>query len=413
MITTMQNNSHLKVELLAPAGSDESLKSALYFGADAVYLGGTKFGLRAFAQNFDIKQLKDAVFLVHSQGKRVYLTVNAAFYDEDFIGFNDYIKEISDIGVDALIVSDPGAISFIKDIDPQMEIHLSTQANTTNSKSAAFWYKNGVKRIVLAREMSIEQIKRLRDNTPKTLELEVFIHGAMCISYSGRCLLSSVLTGRSGNLGECAQPCRWEYYLHERGYEGQYFPIFEDERGTYILNSKDLMMIEHLDKLVDAGVTSFKIEGRMKSAYYVSCVVGAYRRAIDDLYAGREFDKLLRENLYDSGTRDFTTGFFFGNPYSKGQQLDRDIAVPNQLFTAKVLGCDKKNHLIKIEQRNKFLVGDILSVISPNVSGKFTVEVIKNEDGELLNAAPHPKQILYINCPFDLQSGDLLKKSTR
>lgn len=413
MTTAMEIDSNLKIELLAPAGSDESLKSALKFGADAIYLGGTKFGLRAFAQNFDIQQLKDAVFLVHSQNKKVYLTVNAAFYDEDFAGFDDYIKEISDIGVDALIVSDPGAISFIKDIAPNMEIHLSTQANTTNSKSAAFWHKNGVKRIVLAREMSIEQIKCLRENTPETLELEVFIHGAMCISYSGRCLLSSVLTGRSGNLGECAQPCRWEYYLHEQGYEGQYFPIFEDERGTYILNSKDLMMIEHLDKLVDAGVTSFKIEGRMKSAYYVACVVGAYRRAIDDMYAGREFDESLLENLYDSGTRDFTTGFFFGNPYAEGQQTQRDIVIPNQLFAAKVLDCDIKNHLIKIEQRNKFLVGDTLSAISPNVSGKFTVEIIKTEDGILIDSAPHPKEIIYINCPFELKDGDLLKKSTK
>ncbi|MEZ4357612.1 MAG: U32 family peptidase [Eubacteriales bacterium] len=411
MITATKNDPNLKIELLAPAGSDESLRSALKFGADAVYLGGTNFGLRAFAQNFDIQQLNDAVSLVHSQNKKIYLTANAAFYDEDFKKFESYVKEVEAIGVDALIVSDPGAISFIKDIAPDIQIHLSTQANTTNSKSASFWHKNGVKRIVLAREMSIEQIKRLRENTPETLDLEAFVHGAMCISYSGRCLLSSVLTGRSGNLGECAQPCRWEYYLYEKGYPGQYFPISEDERGTYILNSKDLMMIEHLGKLLNAGVSSFKIEGRMKSAYYVACTVGAYRRAIDDMLNGKEFDKSLLENLYDSGTRDFTTGFYFGNPYLKGQQTERDIAIPNQLFAAKVLEYDSENGLVKIEQRNKFLVGDTLAVISPNITGKFIVETIKTEDGIFLDAAPHPKQILYINCPFKLNDGDLLKKS--
>ncbi len=401
-----------RVELLAPAGNMECLKTALYFGADAVYLAGKQYGLRAFAANFTQEELGEAVRLAHSLGKRVYLTLNALFRNQDFDGFPEYLLQIKEMGIDAVIVSDPGVMQCC--IEAGLEVHLSTQASTLNAKSAAFWHKQGVKRIVLAREITLAEAAEIAQNAPEDLELEAFVHGAMCIAYSGRCLLSSVLTGRSGNKGECAQPCRWRYTIHEAGYPEEYFPILEDERGTYLLNSKDLMMIEHLPALIESGIASFKIEGRMKSAYYVGCVVGAYRKAIDAYLADPEhysLDPSLVQELYDSATRRFTAGFYFGNPAGEGQDTSRSPVPRRYGFCGIALENSRKDGLILIEQRNKFSVGDTIDILSPNLPPtQFTLEKIWDEEMQEQPAAPHPQQHIYIACPVPLAKGDLLRR---
>lgn len=402
-----------KVELLAPAGNMECLKTALYFGADAVYLAGKQYGLRAFAANFTQEELSEAVCLAHSLGKRVYLTLNALFRNQDFEGFPEYLLQIKQMGIDAVIVSDPGVMQCC--LEAGLEVHLSTQVSTLNAKSAAFWHKQGVKRIVLAREITLAEATEIAQNAPDGLELEAFIHGAMCIAYSGRCLLSSVLTGRSGNKGECAQPCRWRYTIHEAGYPEEYFPIEEDENGAYLLNSKDLMMIEHLPALIESGIASFKIEGRMKSAYYVGCVVGAYRKAIDAYLADPEhyaLDQALVQELYDSATRRFTTGFYFGNPAGEGQDISRSPVPRRYGFCGIALESSREDGLVLIEQRNKFSVGDTIDILSPNLPPtQFTLENIWDEQMQQQQpAAPHPQQRIYIACPVPLAKGDLLRR---
>ena len=401
-----------KVELLAPAGNMECLKTALYFGADAVYLAGKQYGLRAFAANFTQEELSEAVRLAHSLKKRVYLTLNALFRNQDFEGFPEYLLQIKEMGIDAVIVSDPGVMQCC--LEAGLEVHLSTQASTLNAKSAAFWHSQGVKRIVLAREITLAEAAEIAQNAPDGLELEAFVHGAMCIAYSGRCLLSSVLTGRSGNKGECAQPCRWRYTIHEAGYPEEYFPIGEDENGTYLLNSKDLMMIEHLPALIESGIASFKIEGRMKSAYYVGCVVGAYRKAIDAYLADPEhylLDQALIQELYDSATRRFTTGFYFGNPAGEGQDTSRSPVPRRYGFCGIALENSREDGLVLIEQSNKFSVGDTIDVLSPNLpSTQFTLEKIWDEQMQEQPAAPHPQQRIYIACPVRLAKGDLLRR---
>lgn len=401
-----------KVELLAPAGNMECLKTALYFGADAVYLAGKQYGLRAFAANFTQEELSEAVCLAHSLGKRVYLTLNALFRNQDFEGFPEYLLQIKQMGIDAVIVSDPGVMQCC--LEAGLEVHLSTQASTLNAKSAAFWHSQGVKRIVLAREITLAEAAEIAQNAPDGLELEAFIHGAMCIAYSGRCLLSSVLTGRSGNKGECAQPCRWRYTIHEAGYPEEYFPIGEDENGAYLLNSKDLMMIEHLPALIESGIASFKIEGRMKSAYYVGCVVGAYRKAIDAYLADPEhyaLDQALVQELYDSATRRFTTGFYFGNPAGEGQDISRSPVPRRYGFCGIALESSREDGLVLIEQRNKFSVGDTIDILSPNLPPtQFTLENIWDEQMQQQPAAPHPQQRIYIACPVPLAKGDLLRR---
>ncbi len=401
-----------KVELLAPAGNMECLKTALYFGADAVYLAGKQYGLRAFAANFTQEELGEAVRLAHSLKKRVYLTLNALFRNQDFEGFPDYLLQIKEMGIDAVIVSDPGVMQCC--LEAGLEVHLSTQASTLNAQSAAFWHRQGVKRIVLAREITLAEAAEIAQNAPDGLELEAFIHGAMCIAYSGRCLLSSVLTGRSGNKGECAQPCRWRYTIHEAGYPEEYFPIGEDENGAYLLNSKDLMMIEHLPALIESGIASFKIEGRMKSAYYVGCVVGAYRKAIDAYLADPEhylLDQALVQELYDSATRRFTTGFYFGNPAGEGQDISRSPVPRRYGFCGIALESSREDGLVLIEQRNKFSVGDTIDILSPNLPPtQFTLEKIWDEQMQEQSAAPHPQQRIYIACPVPLAKGDLLRR---
>ncbi len=401
-----------KVELLAPAGNIECLKTALYFGADAVYLAGKQYGLRAFAANFTQEELGEAVRLAHSLKKRVYLALNALFRNQDFEGFPEYLLQIKEMGIDAVIVSDPGVMQCC--LEAGLEVHLSTQASTLNAQSAAFWHRQGVKRIVLAREITLAEAAEIAQNAPDGLELEAFIHGAMCIAYSGRCLLSSVLTGRSGNKGECAQPCRWRYTIHEAGYPEEYFPIEEDENGAYLLNSKDLMMIEHLPALIESGIASFKIEGRMKSAYYVGCVVGAYRKAIDAYLADPEhylLDQALVQELYDSATRRFTTGFYFGNPAGEGQDISRSPVPRRYGFCGIALENSREDGLVLIEQRNKFSVGDTINVLSPNLPPtQFTLKNIWDEQMQEQPAAPHPQQRIYIACPVPLAKGDLLRR---
>lgn len=388
------------VELLAPAGTFLKLKTAFKFGADAVYFAGKKFGLRAFAGNFEDDEIEKAVNYAHSLNKKVYITVNILAHEADFDGLKEYIEYLDKIGVDAVIVADVGIIKLIRDVAPNLDIHVSTQANVTNSYSAKFFQDMGVKRIVLARELSIEEIKKIHDAVPD-MELEAFVHGAMCISYSGRCLLSNYFTGRDSNRGACVQACRWEYTITEKSRQGQQFPIEEDERGTYILNSKDLCMIKHLKELEEAGVCSFKIEGRMKSEYYVACTVNAYRRAIN----GEDVDI---SELEKSSHRLFTTGFYFGE--KDKECFTSSSPVQTHEFMALVLE-DAKDGYVKIEQRNRFKVGDILEVLSPdeNFNKKIKITEIKNLKGELIDDAKKVQEVLYLRTELALKEGDILR----
>jgi len=402
-----------RIELLAPAGNMECLKTAFYFGADAAYLAGKSFGLRAFANNFSNDEIKDALRLAHGEGKRIYITLNAVLYNGEIEELKQYHSFLQEVRVDGMIISDPAVLQVMREEGLELPVHLSTQANTSNYMAARFWHGQGIKRIVLSREVSLREIAKIRQETDSTLELEAFVHGAMCIAHSGRCLLSSFFTGRSGNRGECAQPCRWEYSISERGYENEYFDIAEDGRGTYLLNSKDLMMIEHIPELVASGVTSFKIEGRMKSAYYVASTVGAYRRALDAYYEQGEayrLDEGLKEELEKSATRGFTKGFFFGNPRTSGQDTTRERVYRQYVFVAKVLGSSEGGY-VDVEQRNKFSLGDVLEVLSPSSRGmSFEIREIWNADGQEQSSAPHPQQKVRINCPFDLHEGDILRR---
>lgn len=388
------------VELLAPAGTFLKLKTAFKFGADAVYFAGKKFGLRAFAGNFEDDEIEKAVNYAHSLNKKVYITVNILAHEADFDGLKEYIEYLDKIGVDAVIVADVGIIKLIRDVAPNLDIHVSTQANVTNSYSAKFFQDMGVKRIVLARELSIEEIKKIHEAVPD-MELEAFVHGAMCISYSGRCLLSNYFTGRDSNRGACVQACRWEYTITEKSRQGQQFPIEEDERGTYILNSKDLCMIKHLKELEEAGVCSFKIEGRMKSEYYVACTVNAYRRAIN----GEDVDI---SELEKSSHRLFTTGFYFGE--KDKECFTSSSPVQTHEFMALVLE-DAKDGYVKIEQRNRFKVSDTLEVLSPdeNFNKKIKVTEIKNLKGELIDDAKKVQEMLLLKTDLHLKEGDILR----
>jgi len=401
-----------KMELLAGAGNMERLKTAYYFGADAAYIGGKMFGLRAFADNFSMEEIDEALKYSHSLGKKLYVTVNIFAHEEDISGLKGYIGDLSDIGVDALIISDPGVFSVARSVNKDLHIHVSTQANTTNYMSANFWYEQGAKRVILARELSLQEIKHIRDNTPKDLELEAFVHGAMCMAYSGRCLLSSFLEGRDPNRGQCVQSCRWEYALSEKKREGQYFPIEEDERGTYILNSKDLMMIEHIDKLYEAGLSSLKIEGRMKTAFYTATTVNAYRKAFDAFYKDPNnyiCPKEALEGIEKASHRPYCTGFYFGK--IDMQNVKSSEYIKPYDFLGVCISYDTEKHQMTLEQRGKFSVGDIVEVLSPNNdSVPFKIDYILNEKGENIDSAPSAQQIVTINCPFKVQKSDILQK---
>ena len=397
------------IELLAPAGNKEKLMCALHFGADAIYLAGKSYGLRAFADNFDWDELKSSAELIHSLGKKMYVTVNIFAHNRDFIGLCDYLRYLDTIGVDGVIVSDPGIVALVKK-HTNLNIHLSTQANTTNKYSAAFWAEMGVKRIVLARELSLDEIKEIREHLSPEIELEAFVHGAMCISYSGRCLLSDFTTGRHGNHGECAQSCRWEYAISERSRGGEYFPIGEDGRGTYILNSKDLNMAPYIKELVGAGITSLKIEGRIKSPYYVAGVVNAYRRAVDHYKAtGDSFvlPSAIERELELLSHRKYCTGFYFGQ---KGDQC-YETSKPEQKGMFAAIVTDSADGGFYVEMRNRFKVGDRLEVVAPDQNNGLTVHITQMTDmsGEPVFDANKVQQKLFIKSDLKLKPYDVLR----
>lgn len=391
------------MELLAPAGNFDKLVTAIHFGADAVYFSGKKFGLRAFAGNFDDDEIIKAMEYLHSHGKKGYITLNIVAKDSDFVGLDDYLNLLVKAEVDGLIVSDVGLIYYIRKNFPMLNVHVSTQANVNNSFSAKFFADLGCTRIVLAREMNIEEIKKLHQTLGKGIELEAFVHGAMCISYSGRCLLSNYLSGRDSNRGACVQACRWKYYIREESREDE-MPIEEDERGTYILNSKDMCLIDHLKELEEAGVSSLKIEGRMKSDYYVASVVNAYRRALEGY---EDFDALHSE-LEKTSHRRYTTGFYF-NDDSK-EYLEDSMPVQTYVFIAKVVEY-AKDGFVKVEMRNRFKVGDTLEILSAddNFLKKITVSKIINSKNEEIDDAKRVQEIVTISCPYNLKAGDILR----
>ena len=397
------------LELLSPAGNKEKLLVAFNYGADACYLAGKKFGLRAFSDNFDQVEMKESVELAHKLNKKIYVTINIVAHNDDFDGLEEYLKYLEEIKVDAIIVSDLGIISLARKVVPNLSIHVSTQANITNKYSAKFYSDLGVKRLILARELSINEIKEIRNYIPKDIELECFVHGAMCISYSGRCLLSNYLSGRDSNRGACIQACRFEYSICEKSRSGEHYDIQEDERGTYILNSKDLCMINHLNDLIDAGVTSFKIEGRMKSPYYVATITNAYRRAIDDLALGNPFNDLLLDEVNKTSHRRYTTGFYFGA--NDKEYIESSMPIQSFEFIA-IVKEDSKNGKVLIEQRNRFKIGDELEVLSPNDTFNKTILIKKmnDTDGNEISDASLVQQLIYIQSDFNLKKGDILRK---
>lgn len=399
----------MKLELLAPAGDKEKLETALYFGADACYFAGKRWGLRAFAENFEDDELEKYVQIAHSKGKKAYITVNIQAHNQDFEGLADYLKFIEKIKADAIIVSDAGILSLAKQVVPNLDIHLSTQACASNKYSAKFWADAGAKRIILARELSLEEMKEIRDYLPKEIELEAFVHGAMCISYSGRCLLSNYLANRDSNRGECVQACRWQYKIREVSRTGE-LEIEEDDKGTYILNSKDLCLIEHLDKLAKAGITSFKIEGRMKSPFYVATVVNAYRRALDEYIKNPnnfKIDKSLVAELKNCSHREFTTGFLFKG--EEKENIKESLPTSESEFIAVVK--DYQDGFAFVEQRNRFQVGDTLEILSPSDNFQKTFKVEEMFAGnEKISVADKVQQIIKLKVPFTLSPNDILRR---
>lgn len=418
-MTVMQNmdiiqenkSMERKMELLAPAGDLEKLKTAVIYGADAVYFGGEDFSLRAGADNFTLEDMREGIAFAHDHGAKCYMTINIFPHNEDVLPLEQYLLKIRNLGIDAFLISDPGMYDIVREVMAKAELHLSTQANMTNWRTAAFWARMGVKRMVLARELTLEEIREIRDHLPDDVELEAFVHGAMCISYSGRCLLSNFMVGRDSNKGMCAHPCRWKYALVEEKRPGEYYPVEEDDRGTYIMNSGDLCMIEHIEDMDKAGVSSLKIEGRMKSVFYVATTVGAYRKAIDDYYAGKPFDRSLLEEVGKVSHRKFTTGFFYNKPSGEDQDYLTSDYVREYTFVGKVLEYYPEEKMAKVEQRNKMVTGDEIEVFGPG-RPYFTqrIEWMKNEEGEQVESAPHPKQILYMNMDQPVEGEFLLRK---
>lgn len=399
-----------KPELLAPAGDLEKLKAAVIYGADAVYLGGKQFSLRAGAANFDRETLATGVEYAHRHGAKVYVAVNIFAHNDDLTELPEYVKFLEQVGVDAVIASDPGVISIIRSISPNLAIHLSTQANSTNWASVQFWQQQGVSRVVLARELSLKEITTIAQKVP--IELEVFVHGAMCMAYSGRCLLSNYLTGRDANRGDCAQACRWKYSLMEEKRPGQYFPVLEDERGTYFMSSRDLSLIEYIPLLIQAGVSSFKIEGRMKSVHYVATVVKCYRQAIDQFLAdpdNYQFNPQWLKEIAKVSHREYTTGFLFGQPGREAQSPNANHDTRNYRFVGLVRSY--QSGMATVEQRNNFAVGDQVEVMQPQGDNfVMTVKEIWNEEGERVPNAPHPQQILHIPMPQPVESWSMIRQ---
>ena len=405
-------------ELLIPASSLEVLKIAVIYGADAVYIGGEAFGLRAKAKNFSMEEMREGIRFAHDHEVKVYVTANILAHNDDLEGVREYFKELDSFAKeekpDALIIADPGVFMIAKEVCPDIERHISTQANNTNYETYRFWYGLGAKRVVSARELSLNEIKELRANIPDDLEIETFIHGAMCISYSGRCLLSNYFTGRDANQGACTHPCRWKYFIVEETRPNEYMPVYENERGTYIFNSKDLCMIEHIPELMESGIDSFKIEGRMKTALYVATVARTYRKAIDDYKVSPELYKKnlpwYLDQISNCTYRQFTTGFFFGKPSDEAQIYDNNTYLKEYTYLG-IVGEQNEEGLYRIEQRNKFSVGEEIEIMKPDGENlTVTVKRIVDEDGADMESAPHPKQVLYIDLGHPLEKYDILRR---
>lgn len=403
-----------KVELLAPAGDLEKLKIAVEYGADAVYFGGEMFSLRSGAGNMTIDEIKEGIKYAHEKGVRCHMAMNVYAHNEDIEPLRNYLQQIKELDIDAFIVSDPAVITIIREIIPDAEFHLSTQANMTNYVTAKFWHDIGIKRLVLARELTLDEIREIRANTPDTLDIESFVHGAMCISYSGRCLLSNFMTGRDANRGECAHPCRYKYRLEEEKRPGEYWPVDEDNRGTYIFNSKDLCMLEHIPELIDTGIMSFKIEGRMKSIFYIAHVVGAYRKAIDAYYEdpnNYSYNPEWFTEMCKASHREFTTGFYFRKPTNEDQNYLTSAYTRDYSFTGIVKNYDSETGMAIVEQRNRMFIGDEIEVFGPGTDYfRQKLEVMLDEDGNPVDSAPHPQQILQIKMDRPVDVNFMLRK---
>lgn len=403
-----------KTELLIPAGSLDVLKTAVIYGADAVYIGGEAFGLRAKAHNFSLEDMKEGIAFAHAHDVKVYVTANILAHNQDLPGVEAYFEELKEVGPDALIISDPGVFEIAKRVLPDTELHVSTQANNTNYGTYLFWNRMGAKRVVSARELSLAEIKEIRSHIPDDMEIESFIHGAMCISYSGRCLLSNFFTGRDANQGACTHPCRWKYSIVEETRPGEYMPVYENERGTYIFNSKDLCMIEHVPELIDAGIDSFKIEGRMKTALYVATVARTYRKAIDDyLESPEKYQENMPwylEQIKSCTYRQFTTGFFYGKPSEETQIYDNNTYEKGYTYLG-IAGPKNESGMYRLEQRNKFSVGETIEIMKPDGRNiEVTVRAMADEKGEAMESCPHPQQIFYVDLGVEVDEFDILRR---
>ncbi len=400
-------------ELLIPASNLEVLKIAVNYGADAIYIGGEMYGLRASAKNFSKEDMVKGIAYAHEYGRKVYVTANITAHNRDLSGVEEYFKELKEIKPDAIIIADPGVFEIAKEILPEIELHISTQANNVNYRDFLFWNRLGASRVVTARELSLAEIGEIRANIPDDLEIETFVHGAMCMSYSGRCLLSNFFTGRDANMGACTHPCRWKYHLVEEKRPGEYMPVFENDRGTYIFNSKDLCMIEHIPELIEAGIDSFKVEGRMKTALYVATVTRTYRKAIDDYLQDPQlyFDNIsyYKEEITKCTYRQYITGFFFGPTDSNSQIYDSNTYMKEYVYLGYIQGKNKVG-LYEVEQRNKFSVGDIIEVMKPNGDNiNAEVKNMTDEEGNAMDSCPHPKQKIYIDLGIELEIRDIIR----
>ena len=403
-----------KVELLAPAGSLTKLKYAIEYGADAVYIGGEEFSLRVASQNFTLSEIEEGIEYAHKRGKKVYITANIIPHNDDLKEFPSFVRQVADLGADAIIVSDLGMFSVVREVAPDLDVHISTQANNTNYESAKMWYKLGAKRVILARDLSFKEIEEIREKISPDEELECFVHGAMCVSYSGRCLLSNYLTHRDANKGACSHPCRWKYYLMEEKRPGEYMPVFENDRGTFLYNSKDLCMVEYIPELIKAGINSFKIEGRVKNELYVATVVGAYRRAIDAYYEnpqGFTVSSDILEDLEKVSHREYTTGFYFNKPDENNQLYTSNTYIQDYTIVGVVKHYDKETGIATIEQRNRFFKGDEIEIIRPNGTPfKFVADYMTDGDDIEIDVAPHPQMTVKLKPGNEVGEFAILRK---
>ncbi len=407
-----RHNKLKKPELLAPAGSLTKLKFAFKYGADAVYIGGEAYSLREAAENFSMEEIAQGIEYAHNLAKKVYITANILPHNEDLKEFEEYVKAVHKMGADAIIISDLGLFDIARTVAPDLPVHISTQANNVNYASANMWHKMGASRVILARELSLKEMKEIKENISPDLETECFVHGAMCISYSGRCLLSNYMTARDSNLGACSHPCRWKYHLVEEQRPDEYLPVIENERGTFIFNSKDLCMLKHIPELIDAGITSFKIEGRVKSEYYVAVITKAYRDAIDAYFENKEAHESVWDEIYKVSHREYTTGFFFGKPDGGQQIYTSSSYVRNYDLVGLITGYDEDKKLLKISQRNKFFAGDELEVLTPCGPFKTLIaEKMYNEKFEEINDCPHATMTIYIPSDVEYPEGSFIRKA--